>query len=624
MKKIFWIHIFIALLIPSLSTAASFASQLYVGAQTHFAQNGLVPETNLSLAQQGGIASIRDEILWSTVERTKGVFVVPQRMEQAITVALAKGIEPLLILDYGNKFYDNRGMPETEEAQQAFVRYAEFLANYFKGKVRFYEVWNEWNLGAGIGQRYAFVKSIYRGLLGRSGFIDPAADSGVQSSISAYEGKTITKDTLINSLFNSAEGQARYPASLTDVDFIDKLYLGCFQRPANQNEKDSWLAAFGSGTLRADVAKSLVLNPEYSRVWLAKSDSATYVRLLTKTYAALKAIDPAITVIAGAVGGCDNAWLNMMMADGALNFMDGISVHPYNFWNGVDGTPEKVIAWLEQLESDLKRYTPTGSEVPIYVTEIGWPNDTGPTGTPVKLTGDYIGRLFLLARSKPFIKGIWWYDFQDDGTNLTLAEQNYGLVLRDLTPKPPYYHLQDIAQALANADSVEQINTSYPSLWALRFTHSDGTTTLAVWVDKAVGFDKVNITFDVGTNADLTVWQVGSELRMMTLIDGSNSQMTLAVSGNPWLIHGNLPIQGIYVANPINQSSGDLDRDGAVTVNDALISLKIAVKLVEPTMDDMNIGDIAPLVNGKPAPDGKFGLEDSLLVLKKVVGLSSW
>lgn len=626
MGKIFFcVSINLILVIFTVSAGAALPNQTFlIGATTHFAQNGLVPENNLTLAQQGGISSIRDEILWSSVERAKGVFVVPPLMEQAVTIALAKGIEPLLILDYGNKLYDNRGMPETEEAQQAFVRYAEFLANHFKGKVKHYEVWNEWNIGGGINQKYVFVKSIYRGLLGRSGLIDPTTDSGVQNSISAYEGKTVTKDALIISLFNSAEGQGLYPAALTNADFIDKLYQNCFLRTANQSERDSWSTALGSGSSRADMAKTLVLSPEYTTVWLTKSDSATYVRLLAKSYAALKAIDPAITVIAGAVGGLDNTWINKMMADGALNFMDGISVHPYNFWNGVDGTPEKAIAWIEQLESDLKKYSPTGSEVPIFVTETGWPNDTGNTGTPLELAGDYIGRLFLLAQSRPFIKGIWWYDFQDDGTKLTIAEQNFGLVLRNLTPKPAYYRLQDIAQLIANTDSVEQIHTSNSALWALKFLHSDGTTTLAIWVDRVVAYNKINITFDVATSATVSVRQVGSGLNAIALIDGSNRQMSLDPSGNPWLIHGNLPIQGVYGVTPDYQYSGDLDRDGFLTIKDALIAMKMAVKLVEPTADDLNIGDVAPLNNGKPTQDGKIGLEDSLLLLNKAVGLVNW
>lgn len=614
-------QIILTLLIPSIALSANMAPNFNVGATTHFAQNGLVTETNLSLAQQGGISSIRDEILWSSVERTKGVFVVPQKLEEAINVALTKGIEPLLILDYGNKFYDDRGMPESEEAQQAFVRYAVFLASYFKGKVRHYEVWNEWNIGGGIGQRYVFVKSIYRGLLGRSGFIDPATDSGVQASITAYEGKTITKDALIISLFNSEEGQARYPATLSDSDFTDELYQNCLKRPASQSEKTVWMTALSSGTSRGDVAKAVVLSPEYSTVWVTKSDSATYVRLLAKSYTALKAIDPAITVIAGAVGGWDNTWIEKMMADGAINFMDGISVHPYNFWNGVEGTPEKVIDWLELLEADLKRYSPLGSEVPLYVTEIGWPNDSGPTGTPVNLTGDYIGRLFLLARSRPYIKGIWWYDFQNDGTKLTVAEQNFGLVLRDLTPKPSYYRLQDLTQVLSNADTVEQLNSPGSALHALRYLHLDGTTTLAIWVDKAVAFDKIDILFDAATIAAVKVWQLGSGTGSNAIIDGSNRHMSLAASGNPWLIHGNLPMQGVYEVTPNYQCSGDLDRDGVLTIKDALLALRIAVNLVAPTADDLNIGDFAPLVNGISKPDGKIGLDDALLLLKKTVGL---
>ena len=70
--------------------------------------------------------------------------------------------------------------------------------------------------------------------------------------------------------------------------------------------------------------------------------------------------------------------------------------------------------------------------------------------------------------------------------------------------------------------------------------------------------------------------------------------------------------------------SGDMDGDGLVTVADALLALRVAVN---PTLMDPKYlvnGDVAPLVNGVPHPDGIIDVSDALLILKKVVGLLSW
>jgi cytochrome c peroxidase len=63
---------------------------------------------------------------------------------------------------------------------------------------------------------------------------------------------------------------------------------------------------------------------------------------------------------------------------------------------------------------------------------------------------------------------------------------------------------------------------------------------------------------------------------------------------------------------------------GTVNISDALRALHIAVGLITPTLDDMIRGDVAPLVNGIPAPDDRIGVDDALLILKKAAGLVSF
>jgi cytochrome c peroxidase len=68
-------------------------------------------------------------------------------------------------------------------------------------------------------------------------------------------------------------------------------------------------------------------------------------------------------------------------------------------------------------------------------------------------------------------------------------------------------------------------------------------------------------------------------------------------------------------------SDGSLLGTGPVTIADALRALHIAVGVITPTADDLIRGDVAPQVNGVPAPDGRIGVDDALLILKKAAGL---
>jgi len=96
-----------------------------------------------------GLNSVRSVLLWQYIERQKGQHAVDSRlsaMDSYLLQARSKGIEPLLFLGYGNPLYDGGGFPKSAEAQDAFVRYASFLANRYKGAVKYYELWNEYDI----------------------------------------------------------------------------------------------------------------------------------------------------------------------------------------------------------------------------------------------------------------------------------------------------------------------------------------------------------------------------------------------------------------------------------------------------------------------------------------------
>jgi manganese oxidase len=64
---------------------------------------------------------------------------------------------------------------------------------------------------------------------------------------------------------------------------------------------------------------------------------------------------------------------------------------------------------------------------------------------------------------------------------------------------------------------------------------------------------------------------------------------------------------------------GNFKGSGTVDITDALKALRIAVGLNQPTPNDLLHGDVSPLVNGTPVPDGSIGIADALMILRKVV-----
>ncbi|HHQ4314589.1 TPA: cellulase family glycosylhydrolase, partial [Serratia fonticola] len=102
----------------------------------------------------------RDDYAWSKVERDKKEYSVYGNLtktDHAFYNAHKYGLDGVLILDYGNKLYDGGGYPISEEGIAAFANYAAWTAARFKGKVKYFEVWNEWTNATSMGK---FKKSI--------------------------------------------------------------------------------------------------------------------------------------------------------------------------------------------------------------------------------------------------------------------------------------------------------------------------------------------------------------------------------------------------------------------------------------------------------------------------------
>ncbi len=337
-----------------------------LGVVTHFGQDhGDVP-ANLALIQQMGATTIRDEVYWKEVEHVKGQYALPSVSDTFVNAALAKGVKPLLTLDYGNPLYDNGDKPTTDDAIEAYAQYAAFVATQFKGRVTLYEIWNEWDLGTG----------------------------------------------------NTTPGTPQ-----------------------------------------------------------------AYVKLLNAVYPKLKAVDPNIVVVGGGVSGGAllSSYFVEMLDAGALTVADAISIHEYIFTaTGSGRAPETLAGKLLGAEETLRSHN-GNQDYPLYLTETGWPTNTGTSGTTFAEAGDFNAETMLLLPTMTFLKGIYWYDFQDDGSVASDIEDNFGLVHVNLIPKPGFYAISEVKNWMAGAQFSERITTSNPSVDGVEFRLANGQQAVAIW-----------------------------------------------------------------------------------------------------------------------------------------------
>ena len=303
--------------------------------------------------------TIRADFRWSTIEDAKkGVLTFPasySEFDSVVTRVTQSGARPLIILCFGNKYYDDGEQPHSTEAIEAFARYARFIVNHFKGRANQFEVWNEWN-------------------------------------------------------YNS------------------------------QSKKQP-------------------------HVW---GDAGDYVNLLRVVSAAIKSEDPHAIVVGGTPGGTDENWINKFMQSGGLAYVNAFAIHPYvlkrmhakdasSFVDPaqaysktsmpVPGTPEDSMAWIDHIKARIDKNA--GHRViPIYVTENGWPTNIGDRGVPENIEASYLQRFLLLARTRPWLGGVWWYELMDDGPKSDDPEQRFGILRQNGEPKAAYHALIQIKSIL--------------------------------------------------------------------------------------------------------------------------------------------------------------------------------
>jgi hypothetical protein len=368
-----------------------------IGACTHFIQGKGSVSQNLDLLQEGGIMALRDECTWGRVEQEKDKLVIPAIYDEYINAARERGIMPLIILNYANRFYDGGSYPRSDEAVEGFARYCEAMVQHGKGRVQLYQIWNEWDGGCGMNR-----------------------------------------------------------------------------------EK------FGRG------------------------DVDSYMKLLRTVYPRIKAIDPDAAVISNSVCTGD-AFFEETLKQGLVDCCDILSLHTY-VYGRKDRRPEE--AWLTRMHHirDMIKQYNQGQEKALLITEMGWPTHIGPRGSSYDESAQNLARMYLLAKTIPYIKGIWWYDFQDDGWLYSYNENNFGLVRPDLSPKASFNALRDLSALIKDGQFIERVDVGRDDLWVLRFKLGQEDV-FAAWTTSSEEEVQLILRSDAAAPSPLSVRRVGDQAR---------------------------------------------------------------------------------------------------------------
>lgn len=354
------------------------------------------------LMRDAGIQSVRTDAHWAFLERKRDRLKAERHWHRYLAGAEAQKIDSLFILGYGNIFHGGGEKPRSEPVRAAFNRYVAFVAQQFRGRVGYYEVWNEWDVE------------------------DPA-------------------------------------------------------------------------------------DPQFTQ---------DYVRVITDAAGIIRQHDPSARVLAGAVTtkGIESGFALRLIEAGVMHSVDGLSLHPYVHCRSRGrNTPEAWIEWLAEVSLELSRAA--GQSVPLYLTEMSWPAHQGSCGIDENLQAAYLARSFFLARTLPSVRGYWWYDLRNDGTDKREQEHNFGLLRQDYSPKPAYQVLKAISPILHNYQFLGTAGGSGKDIVQLRFGNAD---------------EQLLVAWSAGGPRSVSIASAGAAPGELALIDTANPERGRVTGAASW------------------------------------------------------------------------------------------
>ena len=137
----------------------------------------------------------------------------------------------------------------------------------------------------------------------------------------------------------------------------------------------------------AFLAKELKGIVDYFEIWneynytsfnVTNETPENYAKILKAAYTAIKEVNPEATVLGLSMGGVYPKWVQRVFAAGGYDYMDAVSLHPYEYTNVFDEV--KLINSINSIKDIMRTYEKGDSIKPVWYTEIGFSTYNGDTG----------------------------------------------------------------------------------------------------------------------------------------------------------------------------------------------------------------------------------------------------
>jgi len=264
--------------------------------------------------------------------------------------------------------------------------------------------------------------------------------------------------------------------------------------------------------------------------WFWKGSNRDFFKLSAAAASKIREVEPEAIILAGSTFMVDPAFTRGLFRAGAMEHVNGFSVHPYAF------TPIETIRQYNQLLNIFDEFNFSG---PMWVTEVGYFSGPRPFFNLDRYPEYVIKTLSSLAIRADRIRNVIWYELMDNYNPGEVRNPgnpvNYlGLIYPNGTFKPGAQAFMLTAGFIAGSvynpdlplrDGVRRNITS------LYFLKEDGTSVLILWND---GSGRRNLRLTVPAAENLSSHNI-HDREVTSLSDG----VVLEVGRDPVFITWN-------------------------------------------------------------------------------------
>jgi len=305
----------------------------------------------------------------------------------------------------------------------------------------------------------------------------------------------------------------------------EKRYIPAPQNTESITAFANWAAAATKHFKGRHVVWEIWNEPDGSS-WKPKVDVKQYVALALAASRAMRAEDPQATIIAPAATGSRGPFLENALASGLLEYIDGVSIHPYRHR---DIPPETVNVDFMRVRRLIERYAPPSRKsLPVISGECGYATHT--KGVTLDVQAAFIARqqLYNVLNGVPISI---WYDWMNDGDKPDYNEHNFGITSADLTPKPSYVAVQTLNAQLSGFHIAHRLHTDSDSDFVLLLVNDSGVQKLVAWTLR----NSHSITYDAGVSA-ADVAAVDGQGKQLEIKDTVGSLLAIDLQSAPQYI----------------------------------------------------------------------------------------